>query len=80
VDKVTIASTSVTGTIELLGEKVKDTVVYVKIGSKTYKGSVKKDGTFEVKIKKQKEKTKITVWGTYQKARGPQVEVKVVKK
>lgn len=80
VDKVTIASTSVTGTIELLGEKVKDTVVYVKIGTKTYKGAVKEDGTFEVKIKKQKEKTKMTVWGTYQKARGPQVTVQVVKK
>lgn len=79
VSEINTSTTLIKGSIELLSEMVEDTKVYAKIGSKTYEGKVESDGTFEIKIKKQKEKVSITVWGTHKENRGPLTTVKVVK-
>jgi 2',3'-cyclic-nucleotide 2'-phosphodiesterase / 3'-nucleotidase / 5'-nucleotidase len=55
------------------------TVVYAKIGSKTYKGTIDDNGNFTIKIKKQKVGTKIYVWGSNESGRGPITTI-VVKK
>ncbi len=56
-----------------------ETKVYAKIGSKTYKAVIEDDGTFAIKIPKQKEKTSITIWASNAQGRGPTKAIKVVK-
>lgn len=50
------------GTSVVKGTAPAYTKVYVKIGKKTYKGSVSAKGTYSVKTKKLKKKTKISVY------------------
>jgi len=57
-----------------------ETEVYAKIGSKTYSGTVKEDGSFSIKIKAQKKNTKITVWAVNEEGRGLMTSVKAVEK
>lgn len=79
VSEINTSTTIIKGSIELLSDKVEDTKVYAKIGSKTYEGNVESDGTFEIKIKKQKANVNITIWGSHKEDRGPLTSVKVVK-
>lgn len=54
--------------------------VVVKVGGKTYEGTVKKDGSFKVKIPKQKVNKTIKVYGENYFGNGPVTTVKVVEK
>jgi hypothetical protein len=56
-----------------------ETKVYAKIGTKTYKAVIEDDGTFVIKIPKQKEKTSITIWASNAQGKGPTKAIKVVK-
>ena len=63
-----------TPTVENTGTKV-----YVKTSKKTYTAVISDDGSFEVKIPKQKAKTKMTIWGINSLGKGPSMEI-IVKK
>lgn len=54
--KITTSTTKLTGTCS------KNSRVYAKIGSKTYKDTTTSNGSFSIKIPKQKEGTKITLY------------------
>lgn len=56
IGKVTVKSKTVVGSAE------KGTQVFVKVGSKTYKGTVNNSGKYFVKIPVQKVKTKVSVY------------------
>ena len=53
------------------------TVVYAKIGNKEYTAKIKDDGTYSIKIPKQKKNTKIVIWGENENGIGPKKTVKV---
>ena len=76
VKKVYTTTKSITGTIELVDE----TKIYAKIGDTIYEGTVKEDGSFTIKIPKQKAKTKILVWGENEEGTGIKRTVTVTKK
>ncbi len=63
-----------TPTVENTGTKV-----YVKTSNKTYTAVIKDDGTFEVKIAKQKANTTMTIWAINSLGKGPSMEIKVKK-
>lgn len=91
VDKVKSTDEKITGTVHLIAPDSLDeysevtakntkTVVYAKIGKKTYKGKVNDEGEFTIKIPKQKAGTVITVWGTNEAGGdGPEKKIKVAK-
>ncbi|MFW5630568.1 MAG: Ig-like domain-containing protein [Acetivibrio ethanolgignens] len=74
-------SEKITGTVHLIlpggAEEENPTVentgtqVFAKIGSKEYKAKIKEDGSFSIKIPKQKKKTKIIVWAVNDNGTGP---------
>jgi hypothetical protein len=72
--KDTEDETQVVSMVESTGAKV-----YAKIGKKTYKGVIKEDGTFEIKIPKQKAGTEILIWGSNNQGKGPTTIIKVTK-
>ena len=76
VKKVYTTSKSISGTIELIDE----TKIFAQIGDTIYEGTVKEDGSFTIKIPKQKEKTKIVVWGENEEGTGIKRTVTVTKK
>jgi hypothetical protein len=91
VNKVNSDSKTITGKVHLiapsnLAEDAEvtvantETVVYAKIGSKTYEAKVYNTGTFKIKIPAQKAGTKIKVWASNSKGGvGPIRDVKVTK-
>lgn len=53
------------------------TKVYAQIGKKRYQAKIQNDGTFEIKIPKQKHKTSVSVWAENAMGRGPVGKVTV---
>lgn len=89
-EKVREGDKKITGTVHLIPETGSEeetptvsstgTKVFAKIGEKTYEGTVEDDGSFRITVPKQKEGTKITVWGENKNGRGPSGSVTVKKK
>ncbi|WP_343208377.1 Ig-like domain-containing protein [Anaerolentibacter hominis] len=87
VEEVDTKTTSIKGTVDLVADKDNPdmeltaantgTKVFAQIGSKEYEGKVKDDGSFTIKIPKQKKNTSVTVWGENNNGRGPQTKLKV---
>lgn len=76
VNKVYTTTKKIKGTIGIVG----DTVIYAKIGSETYTGTVKADGSFVIEIPKQAKGKKIVVWGENETGKGFTTTVEVKKK
>lgn len=84
------STTAIKGNVELLlntGSATQEiptvsntgTKVYAKINNKIYTAVIKDDGSFEIKIPKQKVNTSITVWGANSQGKGPEKVIKVLK-
>jgi hypothetical protein len=88
ITQITSNTTVIKGKVNLILDEVNmeiptvantGTVVCAKIGKKVYKAVIKDDGTFEIKIPKQKAKTTIEIWGKNSLGIGP-VNSVIVKK
>lgn len=92
VDPVDTNTDNITGTVNLILDSTNEnnnketptvsntkTKVFVKIGNTIYEGKVFDDGTFEIKIPKQKVNTPITIWGENALGKGPSRVFKVIK-
>ena len=69
--KIKVNGKRIEGKVRFISTEGKDTSrdasktkVYIRIGKKTYKANVHTDGTFAVKVKKMKKRTRVVYWAS----------------
>lgn len=88
IDSIDTNTELIKGTVHLIIEQVDGvnvvptventgTKVYIQIGKKRYQGDIKDNGTFEIKVPKQKHKTTVSIWAENSMGKGPIGKVKV---